>query len=71
MELVLVNQPELEMGISVTKLLIVLVIVIVLFGTRRLRNVGSDLGVAIKNFREAIKEGEEDKPAEDKDDTHV
>jgi sec-independent protein translocase protein TatA len=55
------------MGISVTKLLIVLAIVIVLFGTQRLRNVGSDLGAAIKNFRGAIKEGEEDKPAEDKD----
>jgi sec-independent protein translocase protein TatA len=54
------------MGISVTKLLIVLAIVIVLFGTQRLRNVGSDLGAAIKNFREALKEGEEDKPAEDK-----
>jgi sec-independent protein translocase protein TatA len=54
------------MGISVTKLLIVLAIVIVLFGTQRLRNVGSDLGAAIKNFRGAIKEGEEDKPAEDK-----
>ena len=67
MELLLVNQPEFEMGISVTKLLIVLAIVIVLFGTQRLRNVGSDLGAAIKNFRGAIKEGEEDKPAEDKD----
>jgi len=42
------------MGISVTKLLIVLAIVIVLFGTRRLLNVGSDLGTAIKNFRAAI-----------------
>jgi len=57
------------MGISVTKLLIVLVIIIVLFGTQRLRNVGSDLGAAIKNFRGALKEGEEDKPAEDKDET--
>jgi sec-independent protein translocase protein TatA len=53
------------MGISVTKLLIVLAIVIVFFGTQRLRNIGSDLGAAIKNFRGAVKEGEEDKPAED------
>ena len=46
------------MGISVTKLLIVLAIIVVLFGTKRLRHVGSDLGEAIKNFRLAIKDGE-------------
>ena len=49
------------MGISVTKLLIVLVIILVLFGTKRLKNVGSDLGEAIKNFRLAIKDGENEK----------
>ncbi|WP_374088401.1 twin-arginine translocase TatA/TatE family subunit [Methylomicrobium lacus] len=49
------------MGISVTKLLIVLGIAIVLFGTKRLRNAGSDIGAAIKNFRSAIKDGESDK----------
>jgi sec-independent protein translocase protein TatA len=49
------------MGISVTQLLIVLVIVIVLFGTKKLRNVGADLGGAIKSFRAAVKEGEADK----------
>jgi sec-independent protein translocase protein TatA len=47
------------MGISVTKLLIVLAIIIVIFGTKRLRTLGTDLGDAIKNFRSAIKEGEE------------
>ncbi|EIC30626.1 MULTISPECIES: twin-arginine translocase TatA/TatE family subunit [Methylomicrobium] len=46
------------MGISVTKLLIVLGIAVVLFGTRRLRNAGADIGAAIRNFRSAIKEGE-------------
>ncbi|PKM12549.1 MAG: twin-arginine translocase TatA/TatE family subunit [Gammaproteobacteria bacterium HGW-Gammaproteobacteria-3] len=49
------------MGISVTQLLIILVIVIVLFGTKRLRNLGSDLGSAIKSFRSAVKDGETDK----------
>ena len=49
------------MGMSVTQLLIILVIVIVLFGTKRLRNLGSDLGGAIKSFRSAMKEGEEGK----------
>ncbi len=54
------------MGISVTQLLIVLVIVIVLFGTKRLRNMGGDLGGAIKGFRSALKEGAGDnKIAED------
>jgi len=58
------------MGLSVTHLLVVLAIVIVVFGTKRLRNIGSDLGGAIKGFRTAMKEGEEDnKPAEDKNDT--
>jgi sec-independent protein translocase protein TatA len=57
------------MGISVTKLLIVLAIIVVIFGTKRLKNVGGDLGAAIKSFRGAIKEGEEKddtKSAEDK-----
>ncbi|NOR71197.1 MAG: twin-arginine translocase TatA/TatE family subunit [Methylomarinum sp.] len=49
------------MGISVTQLLIVLAIVIVLFGTKRLRNLGGDLGGAIKGFRSAVKDGSEDK----------
>ncbi len=48
------------MGISVTQLAIILLIVIVLFGTKRLRNIGSDLGSAIKSFRSAVKDGEED-----------
>lgn len=48
------------MGISVTKLLIILAIVILFFGTKRLKNVGSDLGAAIKGFRSAIKDGEDD-----------
>ncbi|MCX7096155.1 MAG: Sec-independent protein translocase subunit TatA [Methylobacter sp.] len=56
------------MGLSVTHLLVVLAIVIVVFGTKRLRNIGTDLGGAIKGFRSAIKEGEESKPAEAKSD---
>jgi sec-independent protein translocase protein TatA len=57
------------MGISVTKLLIVLAIIIIIFGTKRLRNIGSDLGGAIKSFRSAIKEGEQEKTADDEDKT--
>ncbi|MCH9698315.1 MAG: twin-arginine translocase TatA/TatE family subunit [Gammaproteobacteria bacterium] len=47
------------MGISIPQLLILLVIVLLLFGTRRLRNLGSDLGSAIKGFRNAMNEPEQ------------
>lgn len=47
------------MGLSVTHLVVVLAIVIVIFGTKRLRNIGADLGGAIKGFRTAIAEGED------------
>ena len=45
------------MGISIWQLLIVLVIVMLLFGTKKLRNLGSDLGGAVKGFRSAVKQG--------------
>ena len=45
------------MGISIWQLLIVLVIVLLLFGTKKLRNIGGDLGGAIKNFKGAMKDG--------------
>ncbi|MCB1869223.1 MAG: Sec-independent protein translocase subunit TatA [Gammaproteobacteria bacterium] len=46
-------------GISIWQLLIVLVIVLLLFGTKRLKNIGSDLGNAVKGFKGAMKEGDE------------
>ncbi|MDG6774532.1 Sec-independent protein translocase subunit TatA [Thiomicrorhabdus sp. ZW0627] len=46
------------MGISIWQLLIILAIVLVLFGAKRLRNVGTDLGSAIKGFKSAVKEEE-------------
>jgi len=45
-------------GISIWQLLIILVIVLLVFGTKRLTGLGSDLGNAIKGFRNAMKEGE-------------
>jgi sec-independent protein translocase protein TatA len=45
-------------GIGIWQLLIILVIVIMLFGTKRLKNLGSDLGGALKGFKTAIKEDE-------------
>lgn len=48
------------MGIGISELLVILAIVILVFGTKRLRGMGSDLGAAIKSFRSAVKEGEEE-----------
>lgn len=48
------------MGISIWQLLIVLAIVILLFGAKRLRTLGGDLGTSIKGFRQAMKDGEKD-----------
>ena len=48
-------------GISWPQLLIVLVIVLAIFGTKRFRTLGSDLGNAVKGFRSAMSEAEEDK----------
>jgi len=45
-------------GISPWSLLIILVIVVVIFGTKRLRNAGGDLGGAVKNFKDSMKTGE-------------
>ncbi len=45
-------------GLSVWELLIVLAIVLLLFGPRRLKTLGADLGSAIKGFRSAVKEDE-------------
>jgi sec-independent protein translocase protein TatA len=40
---------------SITHWLIVLLIVFLIFGTSKLRNIGSDLGAAVKNFKDAVK----------------
>lgn len=49
---------------SIWHLVIILLIVVALFGTAKLRNVGSDLGAAIKSFRSAVKDEEEKKAQE-------
>ncbi|KGD64345.1 sec-independent protein translocase protein tatA/E-like protein [Alcanivorax nanhaiticus] len=47
-------------GISIWQLLILLAIVVLLFGTKKLRNIGGDLGGAVKGFKNAMKDGEEE-----------
>jgi len=49
------------MGISPTQLLIILVIVALVFGTKKLRNMGGDLGGAVKGFKKAMKDEENPK----------
>lgn len=58
-------------GISIWSLLLVLVIVVLLFGTKKLRNVGGDLGGAIKNFKKSVKEEEADNAAKKSEDVSI
>ena len=53
------------MGPSLWQLLIVLVIVLLLFGTKKLRNLGGDLGSAIKSFRGAVKDSGKEETTEE------
>lgn len=53
-------------GISIWQLLIILVIVLLLFGTKRLKGLGSDLGNAIRGFRDAMSDNDADKDDETK-----
>ena len=46
------------MGISPWQLVIVLVIVVLIFGTKKLRNMGGDIGGAVKNFKKSMKDEE-------------
>jgi sec-independent protein translocase protein TatA len=45
------------MGFSTTHLIIFLVIIVVIFGTKKLRNIGSDLGGAVKGFKDGMRDG--------------
>ena len=48
------------MGIGFRELLIILVIALILFGAKKLRNVGSDLGAAVRGFKKAVNEGDDE-----------
>ena len=50
---------------SIWHWLIVLLIVVLIFGTKKLRNIGSDLGGAVKEFKEAVTEGKKPELADD------
>jgi sec-independent protein translocase protein TatA len=53
-------------GISMWQLLILLLIVVLVFGTKRLRNMGSDLGAAVKGFRKGMDDAKEETLEPDK-----
>lgn len=55
-------------GISIWQLLIIAVIVVLLFGTKKLGSIGSDLGASIKGFKKAMSDDDKhEKPTEDAD----
>ena len=53
------------MAISIWQLLLVLIVVVLVFGTKKLRNIGDDLGNAVKGFKKGMRDDvdDEDKPA--------
>ncbi|MFK3619594.1 Sec-independent protein translocase subunit TatA [Pasteurella multocida] len=51
-------------GISITQLLIIVAIVVLLFGTKKLRTLGSDLGESVKGFKKAMADDNKEKDAE-------
>lgn len=49
-------------GINIGSLLLIFIIVLLLFGTKRLRGIGEDLGAALRSFRKGLQEDEKDPP---------
>ncbi len=54
------------MSFGITELIIIMVIVLLLFGTTKLKSIGSDLGSAIKGFRSAVTDDEASRKADEK-----
>ncbi len=52
-------------GLGTTELIIILVLVLIIFGAGKLPQVGGALGKGLRNFKDGVKEGEDDKSAED------
>ena len=52
-------------GFGLTELLVILAIVLLIFGPKRLKNIGADLGNAIKGFRKAVTDEEQTKTTDD------
>ena len=50
-------------GMGMRELIIILLVVLVVFGTKKLRTIGSDLGAAVRGFKKAVNEGEQEESA--------
>jgi sec-independent protein translocase protein TatA len=50
---------------SLTHLIILLVVVVLIFGTKKLRNIGSDLGGAVRDFKKGLDDGDAAKPSQE------
>lgn len=51
------------MGLSTTHLIIFLVIIVLVFGTKKLKNIGADLGGAVKGFKDGVKDSDKNAAA--------
>jgi len=54
------------MGIGMRELVIILVVVLLVFGTKKLSSIGSDLGAAVRGFKKAVTDGEEEQSSQPK-----
>lgn len=59
------------MGIGIKELIVILVIVMLVFGTKKIRGIGSDVGGWIRDFKKALKDGQEEGQAEAADSKRV
>jgi len=59
------------MGIGIKELIVILVIVMLVFGTKKIRGIGSDVGGWIRDFKKALKDGQDDAQAEVADNKRV
>jgi len=59
------------MGIGIKELIVILVIVMLVFGTKKIRGIGSDVGGWIRDFKKALKDGQDDAQAEVADSKRV
>jgi len=57
-------------GISFWQILIILVLILILFGGKKIKTMGSDLGESLKGFKKAIKDEDSAKDSESKSDDH-
>jgi sec-independent protein translocase protein TatA len=51
------------MGIGMRELVVILLVVLLVFGAKKLRTIGSDLGAAVRGFKKSVNEGEEEERA--------